>query len=193
VNRNELAVPFMESFRRGQEDARRLTDIFDARNAKCVENPGDISADAFEFLIAKDEGDEARAAEIFNRTCKACLVSHLASIVLCMDEPGAIRDRIDGLAEDKFIRGDRLDGSRCEPPDDVTQGLQNRLRDQRKVRECIDALEWLGVYTNSGAPKARTALRSSGYRFTNEVICKAVAIRKQAEADRIELRQLGFA
>lgn len=47
-----------------------------------------------------------------------------------------------------------------------------------RVRECVDALEQLGVPADAGALKARDALRDGAHRFGNDVVAAAVKVRK---------------
>lgn len=52
------------------------------------------------------------------------------------------------------------------------------------VAECVQALNGLGVELKAGAPRARTALREAGRRFSNQVVAAAVRQRKLALAQR---------
>ena len=48
--------------------------------------------------------------------------------------------------------------------------------DPGRVWECLSAMSDLPL--DSGAPRVRDALRAQGLRFSNETICKAIALRK---------------
>ncbi|SIE28470.1 Uncharacterised protein [Mycobacteroides abscessus subsp. abscessus] len=50
--------------------------------------------------------------------------------------------------------------------------------DPGRVWECASALVAVDCRPDSGAERARQALRSNGFAFSNETIAKAVAVRK---------------
>lgn len=54
------------------------------------------------------------------------------------------------------------------------------LDEEQRIRNCIDAMNRLGLALDIGARKARTALRLSGYKVRNEVVAAAVRARKAA-------------
>ncbi|OMB93217.1 hypothetical protein [Mycobacterium colombiense] len=52
------------------------------------------------------------------------------------------------------------------------------------VAECVQALNRLGVELKAGAPRARTALREAGRKFSNQTVAAAVRQRKLALTQR---------
>ena len=52
------------------------------------------------------------------------------------------------------------------------------LDEEQRIRNCIDAMTRIGLPPDTGARKARTALRDSGYKVRNEVVAAAVKRRK---------------
>lgn len=50
--------------------------------------------------------------------------------------------------------------------------------ERQRVADCIEAIAGLGLPTETGARKARTALREAGHRFGNDIIASAVRARK---------------
>ena len=52
--------------------------------------------------------------------------------------------------------------------------------DAGRVRECVEALDRLGVPLDAGAPTAREALRTADYRFGNDTIAAAVKAPRTA-------------
>jgi hypothetical protein len=50
--------------------------------------------------------------------------------------------------------------------------------DPGRVWECLSAMSDLPE--DAGAPRVRDALREQGLRFSNETICKAIALRKSS-------------
>lgn len=61
--------------------------------------------------------------------------------------------------------------------DDAAEGEDSR------VRECVEALDRLGVPVEAGAPTARVALQDSDLRFSNDTIAAAVRLRKDTHQD----------
>lgn len=52
------------------------------------------------------------------------------------------------------------------------------LTEQERVTHCIDAMKRIGLAPDTGARKARTALRDSNYKVRNEIVAAAVKARK---------------
>lgn len=50
--------------------------------------------------------------------------------------------------------------------------------DPGRVWECLSAMS--DIPEDAGAPRVREALREQGLRFSNETICKAIALRKSS-------------
>lgn len=88
--------------------------------------------------------------------------------------PGALLP-VWALWSDEQVRH-LLDHGLCELVDD-----KGRQADPGRVWECVSALITLNVPEDAGAPRARDALRSKGFRYSNATICEAVRIRKSDE------------
>lgn len=62
------------------------------------------------------------------------------------------------------------------------------LTEQQRIASCIDAMNRIGLPPDTGARKARTALRTAKYKVRNDVVAAAVKARKLAatcpEVDR---------
>jgi hypothetical protein len=56
-----------------------------------------------------------------------------------------------------------------------------RSLDPDRRWECLSALISLDVPEDAGAPRARDALRSNGFHYSNATVCASVAIRKSGE------------
>jgi hypothetical protein len=52
------------------------------------------------------------------------------------------------------------------------------LDEEQRIRNCVDAMNRIGLPPDIGARKARTALRDSGYKVRNEVVAATVKQRK---------------
>jgi hypothetical protein len=52
--------------------------------------------------------------------------------------------------------------------------------DRQRVAACIEVMTQLGLPVDTGAPKARRALRTQNHRFSNDTIASAVRARKAA-------------
>jgi len=66
------------------------------------------------------------------------------------------------------------DGTPMSDTADEPAGSEDR------VRECVEALDRLGLPLDTGAPTARANLRDSDYRFGNDTIAAAVKARKDS-------------
>jgi hypothetical protein len=73
----------------------------------------------------------------------------------------------------------------------LNKGLVERVEDSTEVpklpadetiTECVGALARLGVPATAGAPKARSALRDSGHKYSNETVAQAIRQRKAVHA-----------
>lgn len=60
----------------------------------------------------------------------------------------------------------------------VAQEAVLTLDEEQRIRNCVDAMKRIGLPTDMGARKARTALRGNGYKVRNEVVAAAVKRRK---------------
>lgn len=65
------------------------------------------------------------------------------------------------------------------------------LTEQQGIANCIDAMNRIGLPPDTGARKARTALRDGGYKVRNEVVAAAVKQRKATYPQRPTCPQFG--
>ena len=65
------------------------------------------------------------------------------------------------------------------------------LTEQQGIANCIDAMNRIGLPSETGARKARTALRDGGYKVRNEVVAAAVKQRKATCPQMPTCPQLG--
>ena len=69
----------------------------------------------------------------------------------------------------------------CLVPNEADTAAEHEADD--RIRECVEALNQLGVPLHAGAPTAREALRDSGQRFGNDTIADAVKARKGSKRE----------
>jgi hypothetical protein len=60
----------------------------------------------------------------------------------------------------------------------VAKAAPLTLDEEQRIRNCLDAMNRIGLPSDIGARKARTALRDSGYKVRNDVVAAAVKARK---------------
>jgi len=65
----------------------------------------------------------------------------------------------------------------------LREAVRNGI-DPDRVHTCIQAIAELDLPLNTGAPKVRAALRTSGHRFENLVVAIAVKARRQSALSR---------
>lgn len=59
-----------------------------------------------------------------------------------------------------------------------TPPTPEELAQERRIKECADAMDELDIAPTVGAPSARKALRANGYQFSNEAIAEALKWRR---------------
>jgi cytochrome c oxidase cbb3-type subunit 2 len=118
----------------------------------------------------------------------------LAPLVLAKDEKGLVHHKYEGsvinwLSEDQasqWVSGGLVQPIEVSAPAAVLNTTtaaepshDGAVGDDDRVRECIDALDALGVPSTAGAPIARGVLRDNGHKFGNDTIAAAVRNRRE--------------